>query len=127
MEAARFFTMAKHEGEALVALLKAHGKTPADLWRAAGKTPSAETKWVQADEFGPGAWRTVRDALLGMGIPTDSIRPDAIVMARERTARDLTPLVAEWSKEQLRTLRDLLQASDLERTQLAFWIRGKLG
>jgi hypothetical protein len=47
-------------------------------------------------------------------------------MSRERPPRDLVPLIAEWPKEQLRALRELITATERERAEVAAWIRGRI-
>jgi len=118
-----------HEGEMLMALLRQHRRTQADLANALGIQPSAVTKYVKAQTLGDRAWLSVKEGLARLNIPSTSIRDEPVVMARERNpmfGRDLRPLVSEWSRDHLRSLRDILNASPEDRRSLVYWIDAKL-
>ena len=77
---------AHHEGKLLLAVLTKHGRTQQDLATALKIYSSAVTRYVQATTIQDRSWLRVREGLQRLGIDPAEIRPEPVVMSRERTA-----------------------------------------
>lgn len=120
--------MSKTEGEKLREAIDAVA-SPAEYAKALNMTASAASRHFDVDTFKPRMWLRVKEGLRLIGGDHTLIRKDPTVMARERPdtqSRDLTPLVTGWAKDDLRVLYDIITATDQERRDLAFFIRGKI-
>ena len=70
------------EGALLQAVLKRHGRRPADLARALGYHPSAVTRYMNVEKFDIGMWRSIRRGLTTMIIDPSQIRQTEPTMPR---------------------------------------------
>jgi hypothetical protein len=112
-----------HEGERIRELVERAGKKPSDFARACGVTRTAVDRYLGSAKIGKHAWTTVRAGLVKMGIDPSKVRPQEEPMAEEK---DLRPLIAGWSREQLEALKAVLDAEQLAREKLSYYIDGLL-
>ena len=122
---------APHEGETLARLIreKYKGDGGQATFAANAKiVPSTVSHWVKFPRFPKGRWASVRDAMEANGMKASEIRDEPIVFSREKATQveDLTPIVDEWSTDQLRNLRRILESSDSSRRDLLLFLKGRL-
>lgn len=93
----------EREGAVLERLIKTHGHSVADLARAAERTWPAAKEWIKAEKLGPEARASVVRGLSALGIDPRLMWPDA----------------ESESLQELKTMLDDMEASDLERVRRA--------
>lgn len=111
-----------HDGDRIRKLLSATGKTPADLARAANVTRTAVDRYLKAESIGKNAWLTVRVGLTKLGIDPRKVKPDDSAVEEV----DLRPLVHGFNRDQLECVRKILEADNLSRDKLIYFIDGLL-
>lgn len=115
--------MAHHDGHKLRAELARIGRSPADFARAAGVSRTAVDRWLNTPDIGRVAWRTIRPALVRVGIEPATIKPNEPAPEAEV---DLRPLIHDFTVDQMRRLLEILSSDRLPRDKLEFFIDGKL-
>jgi transcriptional regulator with XRE-family HTH domain len=110
------------EGTKLRRALLAVGKTPADMARACGVTRTAVDRYLKAETIGDVAWRTVRLALIKLGIDPKKVRPTDVDV--EEQEQDLQPLVHDFTLSQLERLKKILKADEGPQKLLFSYIEG---
>lgn len=117
----------QHEGDRLLALLKAHGKTQVDLANAAAVSRQAVSQWVSAKSLRPQAFETCRKGLTALGIDPGELRPALRMMERRKRPEDLRPYTENFkTRRQIEDLLRILAADDDARDQLRVVLEERL-
>ena len=114
---------AMNEGMRILELLTRAGKTPAALAKSSGVTRQAIAAQLSKAKLGKNAWLRIREGLHKLKIDPALIRPEESFQDPEE---DLRPLIFNWSSDQLRGLKHIIEAHPLARGKLLFYIDGKL-
>jgi hypothetical protein len=107
-----------HEGQKLKKILEERGYNVSALAEACGVKWPAAKKYIDAETIGGNAWLTCSAGLKRLGIDPALLRPGTVTMHR---ARDLRPLIGDFSRRQLEALKQILEA-DAEARDRLLWI-----
>lgn len=115
-----------HEGEKLAKLLKSTNRTQKELAAGAEVSTAAVHRWINTQEFSLRMWRTIAAGLQKIGLNPREIRPEFPIGPTGSAQQDLTKIVVDWPREQLRQMKAILEADGPSRDILLAYINGAL-
>lgn len=100
-----------HEGQNLRALLKRRKITQSKLASALGYRPPAAQRWLKEEAWSPQMWRSIREALLKVGVNPQELRPEppAASSICMRPAQDVVERVQQAQRKLVRQLLTVLE------------------